>query len=369
MQDLVEGIFEIPIAWRAVLFFGILFLIWAIFGKLLLKMLSVIPWILNKFFWGLYILLEIPISALHRKFGSSFESTDNGWTTIMEKICVFFDTAVKKMRKPKSIYGGRIFGIYLLIAAYFLIPFWANLTERPFTFWHEAYISREMAVVAWMVDKDWITDNNVENSANIEPVRRILHTPTTRIIETIPLNGQIMQFNYNDDNGEIVFSFYENDYILENGIKYTFIIGEEYVSIEKQLGYIYLSCECSIRIFAEQVDMEITFNPSNWNFSLDVVTLEYPSGVIAPPIGILPYRHDLESKIFVNGWHEVTRHEALYISNSTIGDYFSISLSGNELYLDALTGYNTITFPQHRDTVIFIFESGEIILHPNVAAR
>lgn len=155
MRDLVEAFLSIPVGGQATMFFGVLFLLWCILGRLLLKLASIFPWLLKKISFGIYMILEFPVSILHSKFGSVFGDIDQGLTTGTEKVCEFMDKLFGKMNKPKTIYGGWAFVIYIVIGAYLLIPISANLTEKPFTFWQESYTEKEVAVIKWMDDKGW----------------------------------------------------------------------------------------------------------------------------------------------------------------------------------------------------------------------
>lgn len=96
MHDLVDVILSFPVGVRVVLLLGIIFLLWLILTKPILKILSILPFFLKKLFWCIYFFLEIPISMLHRKYGNSFGVIDQGLTSISEKICTFMDMLRKK---------------------------------------------------------------------------------------------------------------------------------------------------------------------------------------------------------------------------------------------------------------------------------
>ena len=96
MHDLVDSILSLPIGFRVALLLGIIFLLWLILTKPILKILSIVPWTFKKLFWHIYIFLEIPISILHRKYGNGFGVIDQGLTSISEKVCNFMDILRKK---------------------------------------------------------------------------------------------------------------------------------------------------------------------------------------------------------------------------------------------------------------------------------
>lgn len=178
MLDLAEAFLSLPIGGRATIFTGVLFLLWCIFARPILKILSILLWLLKKFFFGLYMLLEIPMSILHSKFGSVFGQIDQGLTIGTEKVYNFMDKLSKKMIQPKDTYGRKALVIYLVIGAYFLIPIAANLTGKPFTFWQESYIEIERSLlelldsmeVAHSSQEEWnLSEKEQEAAADTEP--------------------------------------------------------------------------------------------------------------------------------------------------------------------------------------------------------
>ena len=145
MHDLFKIFISLPVGARLALIFGIIFLVWLILAKPLLKI-----------FYCLYMLFEIPISILHSKFGGMFGTVDQGLTLISDKFCTFIDNLYKKMRRPNTIFSKRLLVVYLVLCAYLLVPVFANLTEKPFTFWQNYYVEKETGVIHWMENKGWI---------------------------------------------------------------------------------------------------------------------------------------------------------------------------------------------------------------------
>ena len=194
MRDIIEAFLSLPIGGRATIFVGILFLLWGILGRTILKIISILPWLLKKLFFGIYILIEIPVSILHSMFGSIFGKIDQGLARFTEKFCDVMDKWYGKMNKPKTINSGRAFAVYLVIATFLLIPSVANLTEKPFTFWHESYVKREAVVVQWMDDKGWSveTPSPTNNPAPAMPVKSdyyLLADSSRKYLKTDDLKG------------------------------------------------------------------------------------------------------------------------------------------------------------------------------------
>jgi len=156
MRNLLDAFLYLSIGARATVIAGFALLMWWIFAGLAVRILSVIPWLLLKLFHGLYKLLDIPISVLHKTFGSTFEWLDRGLTTGTEKACGFLDNLYKRMKTPKTVWRGKAFLVFLVLAAYFLIPVLANLTDRPFVFWQDGFLEREASVIVWIEEREWI---------------------------------------------------------------------------------------------------------------------------------------------------------------------------------------------------------------------
>ena len=60
------------------------------------------------------------------------------------------------MRRPNTIFSKRLLVVYLVLCAYLLVPVFANLTEKPFTFWQNYYVEKETGVIHWVENKGWI---------------------------------------------------------------------------------------------------------------------------------------------------------------------------------------------------------------------
>ncbi|NBI17214.1 copper amine oxidase N-terminal domain-containing protein [Neglecta sp. X4] len=70
----------------ACVLFLIVFLLGLLVEKYLLRLLSFIPFLLDKLLRGLYILIEFPINVLHKKHGGIFYDMENGIVHATEKI-------------------------------------------------------------------------------------------------------------------------------------------------------------------------------------------------------------------------------------------------------------------------------------------
>ena len=153
MQDIINSFLELPVGVRFAIELGVFMILYWIFGRLIFKLLSVIPWALQRLVYVIYFLFDIPASALHHKYGGVFASIDQGLATISGKIYEFMDKCQKALNKPKSIYGGRVFVAYIVVAAYLIIPSMIDFNEGIFTFWHEGYLGHESKWIEWLTSR------------------------------------------------------------------------------------------------------------------------------------------------------------------------------------------------------------------------
>lgn len=157
MRDLIIIFLSAPVSVRAAIFIFLVFVLWRTFKRQILIFSSIIPWLLKNATWLVYLLIEIPISILHKEFGGAFGTFDQGWTSAIEQVYLFSEKLFKKLRNPTkvSIHRRTVF-VYWGIIIYLIVPLFLNLTELPFTFWQESYVKNEMAIVKWVDNKGWL---------------------------------------------------------------------------------------------------------------------------------------------------------------------------------------------------------------------
>lgn len=80
MMGIVKYYLSMPTPIRAAVLMLIILLLWAILGKKILFILSIIPFGLRFLFKKAYIVIEFPLSMLHRKLGGIFHKIENQWS-------------------------------------------------------------------------------------------------------------------------------------------------------------------------------------------------------------------------------------------------------------------------------------------------
>lgn len=82
-MSFVVGFFEtISVECRVAFLMCFVFLLWLLVGRIILWIMSGIPFLLIKLHRLIYYIVQIPISFLHKKFGSALYKADNGVAVI-----------------------------------------------------------------------------------------------------------------------------------------------------------------------------------------------------------------------------------------------------------------------------------------------
>lgn len=154
--DIVELFTSWHINIRFAITLGVIVILWIVFAKLLLKALSVIPLLIKRILIWLYLLIEIPIGALHHSLGEVFGSIDEKLASFSDKATSFLEEMQNKMVNPNTIGAKKVCTVYIIILAYLIISMWANLSGKPFTFWREKYLVYETKVIDFIDSSGWI---------------------------------------------------------------------------------------------------------------------------------------------------------------------------------------------------------------------
>lgn len=148
--------FVLPIGVRFTFILGIALFVWWILGRLIQRALALIPFLLKYITIAVYYLFEVPISALHKSFGSIFSTIDQKLADFANKVTTTFEKCRQNLRKPKP-YRGMAFCIFLVIAAYIIVPQHFGLNGKEFTCWNESYLKSEEHVIDFIYEEGWVT--------------------------------------------------------------------------------------------------------------------------------------------------------------------------------------------------------------------
>lgn len=137
-----------------VLFVG-MFMFGFLPGKLILWMLSIIPYLLQRIFRACYILVELPVSWLHKKFGLSFYEADNHLSSMGEKVDAVLAHWYGAWHAPEKIHFWRFLLIYIACAVWVVAPSFIETKSNFLKTGKTAYTFCETHFVDWSIKNGW----------------------------------------------------------------------------------------------------------------------------------------------------------------------------------------------------------------------
>lgn len=227
--DVMMGIFfEMPLWFRVLNVLLIAIFVWRILGKLLLKILSIIPFTLGKVFLLLYYIIELPITKLHKEIGKAFFEVDNFVADtgakidgILKKWYLYWSKEYKFSWKRAILYSGICW----------LIIVFPSLSKVESEFWRTGerwYLQGEKIVVCKLeegfmeaatqdVREEWDFFENVQHES-VEVQLVVAGVNTSLLVRDVPdLDGTTLEQLHNNDivtwTGELVFAEVENNRI------------------------------------------------------------------------------------------------------------------------------------------------------------
>ena len=147
MADYLNYFQTWPIIGRAALLMIILWLVWCLLGKYIIKMTAIVPYVLRLALRALYWLLDFPLGILHSRFTGIFISLDRGWTKAFHSIDKGITKVVLFLWKNKKYFRAEALLIGIILAAIITLPGYfglVNITREP----EHIYLRAE----TWIID-------------------------------------------------------------------------------------------------------------------------------------------------------------------------------------------------------------------------
>jgi len=119
-----------PLWGRAALLIAIVWLLWLIFGRLLIRAAAIAPLALRSVIRGLYWLMDLPLSILHSRFAGIFIGLDWGWTEIHHSIDNRISGVIKFFCKTKSYFRVHALVLCVVIGALIVLPGLFGLEDK-----------------------------------------------------------------------------------------------------------------------------------------------------------------------------------------------------------------------------------------------
>ena len=367
MSEFVERFLSLPVGVRAVLFGGFLLLSWLLLARPLLKIFSIVIWLLKKIFLGLYMLLEIPISILHSKLGSVFAGLDQGLTRITEKICTFMDKCCEKMKKPKTTFGMQAFIAYLVVGAYLLIPVAANLTTNSFVFWQQSYIEKEISVIQLLgLSTNQDEEEEEDEEEPIIPSDAVVSFPGKLVSLSDITDFEQSRLKFKISITPFTSSLQYNDKIIpfSEGSCYNFIFNGEEAQLMRVLDSVYLFCEHGIWYLPMQNNTQLVFDKKGWHAKGDVAFHEYASSPNGLPMYAILFAYNTSPQVFFDTWYEIAYDRKIVVNDTTGKEFLTLSRLGEHVRLTTAMTVDLLQYPYEE--IVFCYEDGAILKYSDM---
>ncbi len=214
-----------PLWGRAALVLVTIWLVLLLVRVPLLKMLSLVPFLLKWIFCVVYLLLEWPVSFLHKLLGGMFYRVDNGLSAVGKRVDGWLERWYGTWNRSKSWnpYAALMTVAALACYLYIILPPVLHMEEGGWqTRGGLAYLRAEDAFAGWIADQDWYvssvpdapsdmvpTDEPAQMSLTVYRVSSVLairDIPSTVGCTTLDRlsNGSVVNWH-----GELAFGFAE----------------------------------------------------------------------------------------------------------------------------------------------------------------
>lgn len=265
---IINKLLLLPVWGRAaILLFPFMVVFWRIFRRVILWIMSGIPFLMGKIFRYTYLLFEIPIAALHKEFGSGFHEIDNGLSQMGERLDKLIDQWYTKLHFPKEYQLGKNLLVYGICILFVAIPSFMETDNGILRMGEKAYRNSEIFLLNLMEKHGWYNPGVIEVSvADIQQqvgdeagqsafgtIFVVSGVSSSLLVRDIPSmeNCVVLERLGNGDKvlwtGEIQFSEAEDNHvepwvkiITENGAegwsRLFYLHPEEYVGVEFYVG-------------------------------------------------------------------------------------------------------------------------------------
>lgn len=232
MSLIIYTFYNLPYIIRVAILFLIAAVLWKFLGRWILKLLSLIPFLMEKGFKYLFLLIELPVSALHKKFGSGFYKIDNQLSKAGEKLDSVILKWYKSWHDCKKISFGKILICYVLCVAFVVLPSVFKIESFILKSGETAYMNAETAFEKWIEGKPWYKPEEeamankdeqpevkAERNDSAQIVLVVSGITTSLLVRDMPSteNGVILERLHNDDTviwtGQFVFAQIDNEHV------------------------------------------------------------------------------------------------------------------------------------------------------------
>lgn len=233
MSSIINSFLLLSLFARVAILFFIIFVFWLLFGRKILWFLSLTPFLLERLFRYFYLLIEVPVAALHKKLGTSFYKIDNKLSQFGEKIDSAMLRWYNAWHSSKKIHLGKSLLVYVLCVAFITFPSFMKLETNAFRTGEIVYLHCETFLVDWIVKRGWYdhsepvslnqdiqVDQHIQSESEPFDMKLIVSgLKSSLLVRDIPSteNCIVLDRLYNGNtvvwSGRLVFSEADNDHI------------------------------------------------------------------------------------------------------------------------------------------------------------
>lgn len=224
MSLIVEKFMTFPVEIREGVVLFLFFVLWGLLGRKVLRILSIIPFLIRKAFRYIYLLIEIPVAALHKKIGLGFYHADKFLSDIGEKIDRTMQNWHGCWRASEQIRFVKLMTFYIVAIAFILLMPAERNSNGTLEIGKEKYLCYEEALIRWFEKHGWYSPSSVEQPdleqnipAEMENTEEkialvVFGVNSSLLVRDIPSvkNSVTLERIYNDDTviwtGQLVFA-------------------------------------------------------------------------------------------------------------------------------------------------------------------
>lgn len=168
MKHLTDFYLSVPFGVRAafwILLFSIV--VGSFLGRAILWILSAVPFLVRKVFRGCYLLVEVPISALHKKWGKIYTKMDYHLLNVGEKIDCVMECWYDSWHHCKKMQFGKFLVMYGLCTVFVLAPYYLKINNSVLAFGRTIYFCYEDWIIS-QLEKIDLENSSVQSSLDLE---------------------------------------------------------------------------------------------------------------------------------------------------------------------------------------------------------
>ncbi len=151
MKLFISNFFSGDVRIRAAVLLALFLIVfWWGLGKLIIRLASVIPYLLRAVFKGGYLLVEVPVCWIHERAGSFFHGIDNGMADRGSKIDAFLGRWYRCWRNPEKRHIVISLIIYCLLIVWICIPYNLDKPDVKAVSGQAVYLKLESKLTGWL---------------------------------------------------------------------------------------------------------------------------------------------------------------------------------------------------------------------------